>query len=92
MTGWLVAGAALAAALGVVLYSRWRTARLLARLDEMLTAAIDGSFAERHFDESRLSALESRLAFTSLETRPVPFRRRSITPSWGVRMRRTVLS
>ena len=62
MTGWLVAGVALAAALGVVLYSRWRTARLLARLDEMLTAAIDGSFAERHFDESRLSALESRLA------------------------------
>ena len=62
MTGWLVAGVALAAALGVVLYSRWHTARLLARLDEMLTAAIDGSFAERHFDESRLSALESRLA------------------------------
>ena len=62
MTGWLVAGAALAATLSVVLYSRWRTARLLARLDEMLTAAIDGSFAERHFDESRLSALESRLA------------------------------
>lgn len=62
MTGWLVAGAALAAALGVVLYSRRRTARLLARLDEMLTAAMDGSFAERHFNESRLSALESRLA------------------------------
>src|SRR5699024_7544947 len=32
------------------------------RLDEMLTAAIDGSFAEQYFDESRLSALESRLA------------------------------
>lgn len=62
MTGWVVAGAALAAALCVVLYSRWRTARLLARLDEMLTAAMDGSFAEQHFDESRLSALESRLA------------------------------
>ena len=50
MTGWVVAGAALAAALCVVLYSRWRTARLLARLDEMLTAAMDGSFAEQHFD------------------------------------------
>ena len=62
MTGWVVAGAALAAALCVVLYSRWRTARLLARLDEMLTAAMDSSFAEQHFDESRLSALESRLA------------------------------
>ncbi len=61
MMGWIAAAAALAAALGLVLYSRWRTARLLARLDEMLTAAIDGSFAEQYFDESRLSALESRL-------------------------------
>ena len=62
MMGWSAAAAALAAALGLVLYSRWRTARLLARLDEMLTAAIDGSFAEQYFDESRRSALESRLA------------------------------
>src|SRR5699024_11679893 len=65
MTGWVVAGAALAAALCVVLYSRWRTARLLARLDEMLTAAMDGSFAEQHFDESRLSALERSEEHTS---------------------------
>ena len=62
MTGWLAAGAALLAALGAVFYSRWRTARLLARLDEMLAAAMDGSFTEQRFDESRLSALESRLA------------------------------
>ena len=31
------------------------------RLDDMLTAAINGSFSEKNFDESRLSALESRL-------------------------------
>ena len=62
MTGWLAAGAALLATLGAVFYSRWRTARLLARLDEMLAAAMDGSFTEQRFDESRLSALESRLA------------------------------
>ena len=62
MTGWLAAGAALLAALGAVFYSRRRTARLLARLDEMLAAAMDGSFTEQRFDESRLSALESRLA------------------------------
>ena len=62
MTGWLAAGAALLAALGAVFYSRRRTARLLARLDEMLAAAMDGSFTEQSFDESRLSALESRLA------------------------------
>ena len=62
MTGWLAAGAALMAALGAVFCSRRRTARLLARLDEMLAAAMDGSFTEQRFDESRLSALESRLA------------------------------
>ena len=62
MTGWLAAGAALLAALGAVFCSRRRTARLLARLDEMLAAAMDGSFTEQRFDESRLSALESRLA------------------------------
>ena len=62
MMGWLAAGAALLATLGAVFYSRWRTARLLARLDEMLAAAMDGSFTEQRFDESRLSALESRLA------------------------------
>ena len=62
MTGWLAAGAALMAALGAVFCSRRRTARLFARLDEMLAAAMDGSFTEQRFDESRLSALESRLA------------------------------
>ena len=31
------------------------------RLDDMLTAAMNGSFSEGTFDESRLSALESRL-------------------------------
>lgn len=51
-----------AVAVGTVIWSRWRTARLLARLEEMLTAAMDGSFSEKRFDESRLSALESRLS------------------------------
>ena len=51
-----------AVAVGTVIWSRWRTARLLARLEEMLTAAMDGSFCEKRFDESRLSALESRLS------------------------------
>ena len=36
--------------------------RLLARLDRMLADAVDGSFRESRFDESRLSALEGRLA------------------------------
>lgn len=61
MTGYVIASAA-ALALAVVCYDRWRTARTIRRLDEMLTAAMDGSFSEGSFDESRLSALESRLA------------------------------
>ncbi|MBM6926707.1 sensor histidine kinase [Pseudoflavonifractor phocaeensis] len=61
MTGYVIAGAAVLLALAVVVYDRWRTARTMRRLDDMLTAAIDGSFSEKTFDESRLSALESRL-------------------------------
>ena len=62
MTGWIAAGVLLAAAVGVLLVTRWRQARLIRRLDAMLTAAMDGTFTETSFDESRLSALESRLA------------------------------
>ena len=62
MTGYVLAGAAALLALAVVFYDRWRTARTIRRLDEMLTAAMEGSFSESSFDESRLSALESRLA------------------------------
>lgn len=62
MTGWIAAGVMLAAAVGVVLGERWRSARLIQRLDAMLTAAMEGEFSEASFDESRLSALESRLA------------------------------
>lgn len=62
MTGYAIAGVALLLALAVVAYDRWRTACTMRRLDEMLTAAMNGSFSEQNFDESRLSALESRLA------------------------------
>lgn len=62
MTGWIAAGVMLAASVGVVLGERWRSARLIQRLDAMLTAAMEGEFSEASFDESRLSALESRLA------------------------------
>ena len=62
MTGYILAGAALALALAAVLWERYRTARTMARLEEMLTLAMDGSFTGERFDESRLSALENRLA------------------------------
>lgn len=61
MTGYLIAGAALLLALAMVAVDRWRTVHVLRRLDDMLTAAMNGSFSEQNFDESRLSSLESRL-------------------------------
>lgn len=61
MIKYLVIGAMVLLALAVVGYDRWRTARTMKRLDDILTAAINGSFSETAFDESRLSALESRL-------------------------------
>lgn len=62
MMGWIIGGVALAAALALAGVSRWRTARLMARLEEMLDAAIRGDFSPETFDESRLSSLENRLA------------------------------
>lgn len=61
MTGYVIAGSALLLALAVVAFDRWRTVRTMRRLDDMLTAAINGTFSEKAFDESRLSSLESRL-------------------------------
>lgn len=62
MSGYIVSGAALLLALAVVVFDRWKTVRTVKRLDEMLASAIDGHFTEDTFNESRLSALESRLA------------------------------
>ncbi len=61
MMGYLVMGAVMLLALAMVIYDRWRTARIVQRLDDMLTAAMNGTFSEETFDESRLSSLESRL-------------------------------
>ena len=50
-------------ALGAVLvWHQWRTERLLRRLDRMLDEAFRGEFREESFDESLLSAVETRLA------------------------------
>lgn len=46
----------------VLLWERFRRVRLLTRLDRMLDAAIRGEFQEERFDESRLAAVETRLA------------------------------
>ena len=49
------------AVLAVALFFWWKTTRTIKRLDQMLTTAMNGSFSEQNFDESRLSSLESRL-------------------------------
>lgn len=53
---------ALCLAVGLILWNRWQTKHTMQRLDEMLTSAMNGNFTEKVFDESRLSALESRLS------------------------------
>lgn len=46
----------------LLLWSRYQQRRLLLRLQQMLDEAIAGTFAEHSFDETMLSALESRMA------------------------------
>ncbi len=57
----LLAAAAIAAILAA-LWNVLRARRNMDRLESMLDEAIQGRFSERHFDESRLSRAESRLA------------------------------
>ena len=49
-------------AVGAVLWYRRRTRRILHNLSRMLDIAMQGDFTEDSFDESMLSALESKLA------------------------------
>lgn len=60
--GWSFCGACLLAASAAVLLYRRKTRKTMDSLDKMLTKAMDGTFSESTFDESRLSALEARLA------------------------------
>jgi len=60
--GYLILAAAILAAVSVVLWDRWRLRRSLRKLDQMLDEAVWGVFAEKRFDESRLSAVETKLA------------------------------
>lgn len=56
------APAAILAAAVVIALDRWRLRRILDRMDGMLDAAIRGDFTENAFDETRLSALETKLS------------------------------
>lgn len=53
---------AVAFAMIIITINRKRTGRILAHMDAMLTAAMDGSFHETVFDETMMSAVETRLA------------------------------
>lgn len=53
---------ALLAAVGILLWNRWRMRMLLENLSNMLDKAMDGDFTEADFDESLLSAVETKLA------------------------------
>lgn len=60
--GYIVIAASVLAAAAVVVWDRWRTRRLLKRLDDMLEKAITQGFTEEDYDESLLSAVEAKLA------------------------------
>lgn len=57
-----IAAIAAILAAGTVLWYRRRTRQTLERLNRMVEAAIQGTFTENSFDESLLSAVESKLA------------------------------
>lgn len=46
---------------GIILFYRCRAIKTMKKLDRMLDSAINGSFTETTYDESRLSALEAKL-------------------------------
>lgn len=59
--GYVVMAAVLAAA-AVVIWDRRKTRKILKRMNEMLEKAITQEFTEEDYDESLLSAVETRLA------------------------------
>ncbi len=60
--GYAVIAASVFLAAGAILWDRLRTRRILENMNRMLDIAMQGSFTEDRFDETMLSALESKLA------------------------------
>lgn len=60
--GWIFGAVCLAAAGAVVVWNRYKTRKTMESLDKMVAKAMDGTFCETTFDESCLSALETRFA------------------------------
>ena len=61
-TGYGCLAVLLLALAALFFWDRWRMRRLLRRLDQMLDEAIRGEFREESFNETLLSAVETRLA------------------------------
>lgn len=59
---WIIGPLCLLAAAGIVLWNQSRTNRIINTIERMLSTAADGTFTEKSFDESRLSALETQFA------------------------------
>ena len=77
MTAWeeLLIGAALLAVLATLVlaaWGRWRTRRVMLRLERMLEEAIRGTFTETSFDESLFSAVRPSWPTTLLPPRSPP--------------------
>lgn len=64
MDKWMLIAAVLCllAAVCLAVWNTWRTKRTMQRIEKMLDTAMDGNFTEDDFNESRLSALETRFA------------------------------
>ena len=60
--GYGVLAAVVLLCIPAVCFQRWKTRQTLEKLNRMLSAAMQGSFTEDSFDETLLSALESKLA------------------------------
>lgn len=59
---WILAGSCILITILVILWDRIRTEKVMNRIEKMLETAIDGKFLEQTFDESRMSALETKFA------------------------------
>lgn len=59
---WILALLCILASAVAVLFNYIRTKKTFDRIEEMLASAADGSFSEETFDESRISALETKFA------------------------------
>lgn len=60
--GWIFGIGCLVLAFVFIIYDRIKVHRIMNNLDLMITKAVDGEFKETTFDESLLSALETRFA------------------------------